>query len=383
MTSAAPTTSRRKSRAEASAWVVQLHAPERSPALEAAFRDWLSADPEHRVEFERVTRVWVEASGVRLAGITRLETWGSPRTAWRWAIGASTLFICGIGIFVAYLMWFAGVYKTDVGEQRIVRLEDGTRVSLNSSTKIVVRLSNMQRHVTLARGEAYFEVAHNRQRPFIVTAGDHDVTAVGTAFMVRFDSGNTAVTLLEGKVTVSHAEVEKTVATGGIVVPAGPGSDSHVTANVGQTHAPGRSTRTDIGTAPPVSPDAPHAVDTHAVDEIVTLIPGERLLLAGDAATLDQPHMDVVTAWRRGEVVLEHTPLNEAIAEMNRYEQRKLIISSPEIAHLRISGIYHVGDAAGFADTIATLYHLRVENTEAGISIAAPTRPGFTPQARP
>jgi transmembrane sensor len=114
--------------------------------------------------------------------------------------------------------------------------------------------------------------------------------------------------------------------------------------------------------------------------QVVTLIPGERLMLPPNAAaTLDEPRIDTVTAWRRGEVVLEHTRLDEALTEMNRYEDRKLVISSPEIAHLEISGIYHVGDGAGFAATIAMLYHLQVTRTQSEILIAAPARPELRP----
>lgn len=394
MTSATPTTSserRRKSRAEASAWVVKLHGPERSAALEAAFRDWLASDPQHQHEFERVTRVWVEAPQIPLGGATRLVQWNQPRTAWRWAIAAAVLLICGIGTFGVYQVWFAGVYKTDVGEQRIVRLEDGTRVSLNSDTRVEVWFANTQRHVRLERGEAYFEVAHNPQRPFIVTAGNHDVTAVGTAFMVRYDDGNTAVTLVEGKVTVSHAVVEENAAAKDETVASTERRDA---TRMGEkrgeprslARSPALSGSAESGAPPPVGSEVHHTTaDAQAsAQQVVTLSPGERLvLLSNAAATLDEPHIDAVTAWRRGEVVLEHTRLDAAVTEMNRYEERKLVISSPEIAHLEISGIYHVGDGAGFADTIATLYHLQLRSTKDEISIAAPARRDLWPLARP
>jgi transmembrane sensor len=335
---------RRKARAEASAWVVQLHGAERSAALEAAFRAWLSADPEHRREFERVNQVWLEVPEIPLGGITRLTHWNRPRAVSRWAIAAAVLLTFGIGAFGVYQAWFAGVYNTGVGEQRSVRLQDGTRVTLNSDSKVVVRFAKTQRHVTLARGEAYFEVAHNRQRPFIVTVGDHDVTDVGTVFMVRYNNGNTAITLLEGKVIVSAAN----------------------------------------GTSRQISPDTSHTAAGEALPQIVTLIPGERLLLAADApARLDEPNIDVVTAWRRGEVVLDRTRLDEAVAEMNPYEVRKLVISSPQIARLEISGIYHVGDGGEFAETIAKLYHLRVTRTNGEILIAPPARPDLTSHPQP
>jgi transmembrane sensor len=351
---------RRKARAEASAWVVQLHGAERSAAMEAAFRAWLSADPEHRREFERVNQVWLEVPEIPLGGITRLTHWHRPRVASRWAIAAAVLLTFGVGVFGVYQVWFAGAYNTGVGEQRVVRLQDGTRVTLNSDSRVVVQFAKNERHVTLVRGEAYFEVAHNRRRPFIVTVGDHDVTDVGTVFMVRYDNGNTAITLLEGKVTVSARNGQALAGA----------------ADLASSAANGTSRQT--------SPDTSHTAAGEGVPQVVTLIPGERLLLAADGpAKLDEPDIDVVTAWRRGEVVLDRTRLDEAIAEMNPYEVRKLVISSPQIARLEISGIYHVGDGAEFAETIAKLYHLRVTRTNGEILIAPPARPDLTPKTQP
>jgi transmembrane sensor len=84
------------------------------------------------------------------------------------------------------------------------------------------------------------------------------------------------------------------------------------------------------------------------------------------------PRIETLTAWRRGEVVLEQTPLADAIAEMNRYEDDTLVIDSPGIARLRISGIYHTGDSSGFAQTIARLYGLRVVQSGREIRLTGP-----------
>lgn len=351
---------RRKARAEASAWVVQLHGAERSAALEAAFRAWLSADLLHRQEFERVNQVWLEVPDIPLGGITRLTHRNRLRAASRWAIAAAVLLAFGGGAWGLYQAWFAGVYKTGMGEQRIVRLQDGTRVTLNSDSKVVVRFADTQRHVTLVRGEAYFEVVHNRQRPFIVTVGDHDVTDVGTAFMVRYDDGTAAITLLEGRVVVSDR-------------------DSRSLAVAADLAGSGAS-----GTGRPNSRDNSPAAADKGTAQVVTLVPGERLMLpAGAPPRLDEPNIDVVTAWRRGEVVLESTRLDEAVAELNLYEVRKLVISSPRIARLEVSGIYQVGDGAGFAETVAKLYHLRVSHTNEEILIGPPAARIPRPQIRP
>lgn len=325
--------SRRKARAEAAAWIVRLHGPNRTPSLEAALREWLAADEENRLQFQRVTEVWDDARGLPVGGITRVAYPRRGALKRTWTLAAVVLVACGIAALSAYRIWFANVYRTGLGEQRVVRLEEGSRVSLNSDSRLEVEFTDARRHVTLIHGEAYFEVTHNSNRPFVVTAGEHDITDFGTSFQVRYDRGGTAVTLVEGKVTVSNAA------------------------------------RSANGRAKDGALQHAGAVGAGSL-QIVTLAPGERLVLAGNAPPkLDSPHIDVVTAWRRGEVMLDRTLLGDAIAEMNRYEDEKLVIDSPDIGRLPISGIYHVGDSMGFAQTVAKLYGLQIKQENKQIRI--------------
>jgi transmembrane sensor len=350
-----------KARAEAAVWVVKLHGPDRSPRLEAAFRDWLTTDAEHRRQFERVTSVWEDARGIPVGGLSRLARWNrSPRKP-AWAIAATLLLSLAAATFWGYSVWVGHVYRTAVGEQRVVRLGDGSHVSLNSDTRLEVKFSRERRHLVLSRGEAYFEVAHNALWPFIVSAGGHNVTAVGTSFQVRYDSGLTAVTVVEGKVAVSELATAASIR----------GASQDLPSERGEGTRDGRQQSSVQSSGPLRHPGSADDDGRAASAPVVMLTPGQRLLLSGvSLAKLDSPHMDAVTAWRRGEVVLEKTPLAEAIAEMNRYEDDKLVIESPRIAALRISGIYRVGESVGFAQTVAKLYHLQitVENREIRIS---------------
>jgi transmembrane sensor len=227
-------------------------------------------------------------------------------------------------------------YATEVGEQRIVHLDDGTRITLNSDTKVTISFTKPKRQVRLDRGEAFFEVAHNRDRPFIVAVGNRQVTALGTTFAVSYDPNRTAVILVEGKVSVA--------AVGGSAPTMPTGEDATPTLARGET--------SDTGT--------------------VFLSPGERVTYSRKSAPqLDEPKLDAVTAWRRGEVVLDKTQLAEAVAEMNRYETTRLIIEDPRTAALRVSGIYHAGDSAGFARTVAELYGLDVNHEGGEIRLRA------------
>ena len=163
-----------------------------------------------------------------------------------------------------------------------------------------------------------------------MSAGGHDVTALGTTFLVRYDPTYTAVTLVEGKVTVSN-------------------------------------------TAAPAPRDG---ASSRTARRPLALTPGERVMLArNDAPSVDLPRIDALMAWRRGEVVLDKTPLTDAVAEMNRYEDERLVIDTVDVGKLPISGIYHTGDSDGFAQTVARLYRLQISRTANEIHLTG-TAPG-------
>lgn len=318
---------RRVARAEAAAWIVKLHGQQRDAEMEAAFRSWLSAEAENAREFERVTETW-EAGASAVPGMPRVAL---PKSKQRWntrrvAAVAACMMILGLGLWSVPGLWGGVSYDTGIGEQRIVRLEDGSRVILNADTRLSVALGENERKVQVTRGEALFEVAGDPQRPFYVNAGTYRVEALGTEFSVRLQPERTTVVLVEGSVAVSARDglVIQDVST----VPDGPA---------------------EVSRDPPVS-------------EPVVLSPGQRLTMESTGnAKLDRPRPENLNAWRRGEVVLDRTTLKDAVAEMNRYDQTQLIVDDADIARLSVSGIYHAGDSAGFAHTIARLYGLRVE----------------------
>lgn len=325
-------------RAEASVWITRLHGPDRGPELEAGFRRWLAERPENAQEFEGLTEVWDLLAGSAPArAAPRLARWEhsaearelqalrtrppTPRASrWRragWAAAACAALAVG-GLALHRLGVAPAPYTTAVGEQRTVRLDDGTRLTLNADSRVATDFTTAERRVRLERGEALFEVAKDPRRPFVVAVDGHSVTALGTTFVVRRrDARQVAVTLIEGRVVV---------ATLAPPAPAG---------------ATGRAA---------------------AVPPPEILIPGERIVLgAGAPPRIDTPRLDAVTAWRRGEVLLDDTPLVEAVAEMNRYDKTFIVLDGPRARSLRLSGLYHAGDNAGFAASVAQMHGLQVE----------------------
>lgn len=337
-----PRSARRIARAEAAAWLVKLHGPHRSPEVERGFRAWLEADPENARQFERVTETW-EAGAAPVPGLARVAQWRAPSRRdlrWRPAAAFACVLALGLGSWGAARWWQDPSYATGIGEQRIVRLTDGSRVILNADTRLSVDYRESERGVRILHGEALFEVAKDAARPFLVRAGEHSVKALGTTFAVRHEADRTAVTLVEGKVAVS---------------------------------APGGFTQVRDMTPAAAAPSAAAATPIAVRKRQIVLAPGQRLTMAGKRSpTLDAPRPEAVTAWRRGEAVLDRTTLAEAVAEMNRYDQTALVIDDPDIAGLPVSGIYHTGDNEGFARTVARLYGLRVEARAGALRLRKP-----------
>ena len=194
-------------------------------------------------------------------------------------------------------------------------LKDGTRVSLNTGTRLLVRYDDKVRGVQLESGEALFDVAQNAAMPFIVTAGERSIEALGTSFVVRRDERQLAVTLIEGKVSVSTPAAR---ASGGRDSP-------------------------DTGT-------------------VISLTPGERVTfpVSASAARHDRPELEKLTAWQRGLVALDYTPLADAAKEMNRYSDIEVVIDNSEAAAARISGVFRAGESLSFAQAIAKTYRLDI-----------------------
>jgi transmembrane sensor len=207
---------------------------------------------------------------------------------------------------------------TALGEQRTLNLPDGTRVELNTQSRLVVRFDDRVRTVVLTSGEAYFNVAHEA-RPFVVVAGPRKVIAVGTSFLVRREEGAdnaVTVTLIEGRVAV----------------------------------------------APLTAADA---LPSKPTPEVTLLSAGKRLKAAQHAPpAIDSPSIDKETAWMRGQLIFDSTPLREAAAEFNRYNALQIKIASTEAGAIPVGGVFRTGDSASFAAAVAQAHNLQLVTRE-------------------
>jgi transmembrane sensor len=323
--------------AEAAVWVARLHGPDRSSRMERECLEWQARSRQHRLAFERCTDIWQDVAGLTLSDAYATSKAASaaadvPAQGWRpargrWALAvvlASTL----IGTLVSSQYWRSGsTYAAGVGEQQQVLLDDGTRMSLNTDTRVRVDLDSSTRKVIILNGEALFEVAKDPRRPFVVRAAGSELTALGTVFSVRLmPSGDRsgdelAVTLIEGQVSVG-------------------------------SKADGDANR--------VAPAKP-----------LLMKPGERVRIARAPGSLtpvvrvDRPRVDQAVAWKRSEASFDNTSLADAVAEMNRYSRTPIVLVNVEaVVDRRISGVYRTGDNAGFARAMAASHGLTLQNRQ-------------------
>lgn len=276
----------------------------------------MAKDPRHAAAFKRATDAWQSIGNPHEHLPAR--TPGSMRSRFRPAITVPAL----AGMVAMCAMLVGGIYflrddtlETGPAEQHTVELSDGTQVSLNANSRVVIQFDDHVRKLTLTRGEVLFDVVKHQARPFVVVAGERKVIAMGTSFVVRREEPAGlafAITLVEGRVAIE-----------------------------------------------PLS--WPDALPNDSVNGVKLLSPGERFRFVDDATeAVDSPSIEKVTAWRHGQLIFDDTSLSEAAAEFNRYGPNKITIDDPAVSKLRIGGVFRIGDADSFAHAMANTYHLRV-----------------------
>jgi len=321
---------------EAAVWVWRMDSDTVSTANRDAFTSWLRRDSRHRQAYEDLTRVWTGLNGLaeakreeKIATFTR--TSAGARLAGRNASWTAAAAAIVMGVAVATWMRMGSELQTlatAVGQQRSVTLADGSVVSLNTNTIVETHLQSSVREIYLRKGEAHFQVAHDRSRPFLVHAGDAVVRAVGTQFEVRLRSDqHVDVVVNEGRVEVrSEAAAE----------PAGPGRGPRVTPR----------------------------------SHMHTLAAGQQLSPAGNeysVVPVSTHRLSSVLAWRDGAVVFDGESLSDAIAEIGRYTDARIIVNDPQVAALRVGGRYRTGDVQAFFDALQMAFPVSIRHGSNGV----------------
>lgn len=216
------------------------------------------------------------------------------------AIAICAGIVATVGILWSQWLIDRESFATGIGQRREIVLRDGSTVMLDTDTRLSIRFSSGARDVRLEQGQAFFTVAHDKARPFTVRAGEDVVVATGTQFDVRHEGEATLVALVRGGVDVR--------------------SDGDTAGHL----TPGQQWRESKDVAP--------IIETVALDRIA--------------------------AWTHGRVDLDHAPLGDAIAEVNRYLNRHVVLDAEDHAHERISGSLRAGDAHYFVVAVTAILPL-------------------------
>ncbi|HZG33029.1 MAG TPA: FecR family protein [Sphingopyxis sp.] len=326
----------------AAAWMVRMDTSTLAPDEQAAFDAWRAESEANAAAFARAKAAWSLFDDVQgdpaldALRVSALAAGREPRRGlWLGAgvgIAASLLAVllfqgniltpppAGDGQRIAVQsppeaarsaqQNTNGEFVTARGERRTVRLADGSTITLNTDSRIRVGYGADRRLIRLIKGQALFEVARDAHRPFVVQVGNRQVTALGTVFEVRFDADRVKVTLVEGKVVVDEVE-DRPDRNGPIMVP-------------------------------------------------TVLAPGQALVTVdGARPRLTKVDVDQQLRWREGFVEFEDATLAEAVAEMNRYAGKQLVIADPRVGDLRVSGVFRTGSPDRFAAIVGELLPVR------------------------
>lgn len=327
----------------AAAWLARRDGERWGDADEAALAHWLQADTAHRVAFLRLQAAWEESGRLQALGAGWEDHAPPARGHWqappasrreqmlqamaqrpamarpvrrrRVARFAAAAMVAGCALAAAWgwrhhAQVDAASYRTALGEVRTLPLADGSRAILASASGIDVRLSRNARDIDLTTGEAIFEVAKDKQRPFTVAADGYRAVAVGTRFSVRRDATDLRVVVTEGTVRL-YAPPVGGIAQPSALLPAGS----------------------------------------------VALVRGGNLLVRSLPLAEARQLLD----WRDGLLAFRDAPLGEVAAEFNRYNARKLVVGDADAGALRIGGSFRWDNEEGFARLLEAGFPVRAE----------------------
>ena len=308
------------------AWVARMDREGDDPAVRAELKAWLAGDDRRRGAFFRATAAWnmLDRASVLCAGqpqqgamvaVASGPQFSRRRLLWGGGAIAAALVVGVTG--VGYLAAPDQQIQTAVGEIRRVPLSDGSFAAVNTRTSLDVTMKPAIRQIALREGEAWFQVAKDRARPFVVEVEDLRVRAVGTAFAVKRTAGGVDVQVTEGVVEVWRV-----------------GNEDHIQ-------------RVTAGSRAFVAPGKPLGPAVAAAREI-----------------------DNALAWRTGQLVFEGETVAEAAAEFNRYNVRQIDVSDAALGAQAMVGRFRTNEPDAFAHAVATLMNARAVIRPDGIFLS-------------
>lgn len=289
-----------------------------SEADQAALDAWLMESMNHRVAFWRLEAALDRAE--RLSALRPLQLKRSPNDTPKRLPGALRLAAVFGALAVVAAMGYATwhslpepvgqLYSTGLGGRATVQLTDGSSIELNTNTVIRADVRAGKRYVSVERGEAYFDIMHDAKNPFIVDAGGHRITDLGTKFVVREEPGRVEVALLEGSASIAS-----------------------------------------------VRPDTQH--------HEAVLTPGDVAIATTHSLSVEQrpkPKLAKELSWRHGLLIFDGASLSDVAAELNRYSTEKIVVASGDVGRLTIDAAVPTNDIRAFTRVAREVFGLRVQD---------------------
>jgi transmembrane sensor len=345
---------------EAAHWLLELEEPD--SATLSRFAAWLEISPRHVEEFLLASAVWKELEhfdAARRLDIERLveearnnvRTIGLPSTGdaaaappaarrgrAKWIALAAA--VVGATVAVAISFWHAPStqpqsYATAHGEQRALKLEDGSVVYLNTQSRVEVQFSKNVRVIRLLEGVAMFNVEHDAARPFRVMAGPTVIQAIGTRFNVYRSAAGATVSVVEGVVQIAPEAAS--------IAPPAP-------------QAPGVTGTGNIASG------EPHRARVSA---------GEQARISADGEIIKRsvPDLAQIVSWRERRLVFRAEPLEDVATQFNRYNTVQIRIDDDALRSRQITGVFDADDPRSFVQFLQRDNTLAVEDGDGEISI--------------
>ena len=324
---------------QASMWCVRLSDGNLSHAESREFENW-HADPLNAERLQQAVAIWRlcgdlvdQPDIIRLQADALSRYRSGSRSRWSSYLPRHRRWLGVVPVAVLFLVattWLAGGEKSEIlatktGERRFAALNDNSKVSLDASTSLKIKLTENSREVELELGRAKFDVAWDPLRPFRVKAGDKMIVAIGTSFSVELVDKEVRVLLYEGQVEVRD--------------------------------------RNDLSGTPIVRTNSRQMLKpgNELVDEVGSPGPGKILRLDEDQSL----------GWEQGMLSFEGEPLSRAAARMNRYSSRKIRLEGTSLAHIPVDGEFAAGNADAFVEGVSAINNLRVTITDTEIILRA------------
>lgn len=305
---------------QAAAWAVRLRADDVSEADWLAAAAWLDADPSHRLAFDEAEGLWAALDHVGAARPSSVVDLAARRRTRppvrRWLVAAPAMAAAvAAAILLAPILMSTPVqvYTTAPGERRVVTLDDGSTLTLNGGSSLLVKMERGRRIVRMDQAEVMFDVAHDATRPFEVTVGESRVRVLGTAFNIRRTADTTEVSVTRGLVQVSDIDAE----------------GHQVRLGVGQ-----RVRRDD----------------------------------ADDQLRMGNTDPMSTASWIEGRRIYDNRPLSEIAEDLSRAFSLPVTVS-PSAADIRFSGVLVLDEEAAVIHRLETFLPIRATRGEEGIRL--------------